>query len=104
MASVKPFIDYWVILDTGSSDGTQKLIKEFIKDIPGELHERPWVNFAHNQNKALDLALNKANYCLFIDADEELQISDGLIKSVLDKNCYFIPEEVLIHTRSPSTV
>ena len=98
LASVKPFIDYWVIVDTGSSDGTQKIIKEFMKDIPGELHERPWVNFAHNRNEALDLARDKAKYCLFIDADEELRISSDFIKPVLDKDYYFIPTEDLSHS------
>ncbi len=72
LGSVKPIIDYWVIVDTGSTDGTQKIIREFMKDIPGELHERPWVDFAHNRNEALDLARDKGDYVFFIDADEEL--------------------------------
>src|ERR1700680_162948 len=60
LTSVLPIIDYWVIVDTGSTDGTQNIIKDFMKEkgIPGELHERPWVNFAHNRNQALELAKN----------------------------------------------
>jgi glycosyltransferase involved in cell wall biosynthesis len=73
LESVKPFIDYWVIVDTGSTDDTQNLIKQFMKDIPGELHERPWVNFGHNRQEALMLAKNKSDYLLFIDADEVLE-------------------------------
>lgn len=73
LESVKPFIDYWVIVDTGSTDGTQTLIKQSMKDIPGELHERPWVNFGHNRQEALTLAKNKSDYLLFIDADEILE-------------------------------
>src|ERR1700732_422892 len=46
LESVKPVIDYWVIVDTGSTDGTQAMIKDFMKDVPGELQERPWVDFA----------------------------------------------------------
>lgn len=72
LESVKPIIDYWVIVDTGSTDGTQEMIKEFMKDIPGELHERPWVNFGHNRNEALDLARNKGDYILLMDADEKM--------------------------------
>lgn len=73
LASVKNVIDYWVIVDTGSTDGTQETIKKFLKDVPGELHERKWVNFAHNRNEALDLARGKADYLLFVDADEQLK-------------------------------
>jgi glycosyltransferase involved in cell wall biosynthesis len=79
LESVKPFIDYWVIVDTGSTDGTQALIQKSMKDIPGELHERPWVNFGHNRQEALTLAKNKSDYLLFIDADE-------IIKGNFDKN------------------
>ena len=70
LASVKPFIDYWIIVDTGSTDGTQQLIREFMKDIPGELYERSWIGFAHNRGEALELAKNKADYVFFIDADQ----------------------------------
>jgi glycosyltransferase involved in cell wall biosynthesis len=70
--SVRPWIDYWVIVDTGSNDGTQEVIKESLKSIPGELHERPWINFGHNRQEALQFAKNKGDYVLFIDADEIL--------------------------------
>ena len=59
LATVKPLISYWVIVDTGSTDGTQEIIKKFMEDIPGELHERPWKNFEHNRNQALELAKGK---------------------------------------------
>lgn len=88
LESVKPLIDTWVIVDTGSTDGTQEVIKELLKDIPGELHERPWVNFAHNRNEALQLAKSKADYLLFIDADDILQIDPGFKKPILDKDFY----------------
>ncbi len=90
LASVKPFIDYWVIVDTGSTDGTQTIIKNFMKGIPGELHERPWVNFGHNRNEALQLAKNKGDYLLFIDADEVLVFADNFVKPNLDKDAYHI--------------
>jgi glycosyltransferase involved in cell wall biosynthesis len=90
LESVKPLIDYWVIVDTGSTDGTQEMIKDFMKDIPGELHERPWVNFAHNRNEALNLAKTKADYLLFIDADDTLAYAPDFKKPKLDKDCYYI--------------
>lgn len=76
--SVVKHIDYWVIVDTGSTDGTQQLIKDYFSkhNIPGELHERTWVNFEHNRNEALQLAKGKADYILLIDADMQLVIND----------------------------
>lgn len=90
LASVRPLIDNWVIVDTGSSDGTQSMIKEYMKDIPGELHERPWVNFGHNRNEALQLAKGKADYVLFIDADELLAYDKDFKLPPLDKDFYYI--------------
>lgn len=65
-------IDYWVIVDTGSTDGTQELIKQYFaeKGIPGELHERPWVGFGHNRSEALALCDGKADWAWMIDADD----------------------------------
>ncbi len=88
LATVKPIINYWVIVDTGSTDGTQQIIKDFMKDIPGELHERPWKNFEHNRNQALELAKGKANYILFMDADETLEFSPDFKLPVLHKDTY----------------
>ena len=86
--SVRPLIDRWVIVDTGSTDGTQALIRELMADVPGELHERPWVDFSTNRNQALDLAREgcgepdgrQRDYAFVIDADEELQIAPDFMR------------------------
>lgn len=90
LSSVLPIIDYWVIVDTGSTDGTQQKIKNFMKEkrIQGELYERPWVNFAHNRNEAIELSKNKADFLFFIDADEYLTYDDGFKLPSLDKDYY----------------
>ena len=90
LASVKPFIDHWVIVDTGSSDGTQDVIAKFMTGIPGELHERPWRDFAHNRTEALTLARGKADYVFVLDADEVLVIDDSFKKDRLDQDSYLI--------------
>lgn len=78
--SVKDYIDYYVIVDTGSTDGTQDFICNWMDaaDIKGEIHQRDWVNFGHNRQQALELAVmaDKGDWLLFIDADEELGTSD----------------------------
>lgn len=92
LSSVLPIIDYWVIVDTGSSDGTQDIIKNFMKEknVPGELHERPWKNFGHNRNEALQLAKGKGDYVFFIDADEYLTYEPGFKLPALDKDFFYV--------------
>jgi len=77
--SVKDYIDYWVICDTGSNDGTQDLIRQTMNEykIPGELHERPWVDFGTNRTESLNLSKGKSQYRLVIDADDVLVIEEG---------------------------
>ncbi len=70
--SVAPYISSWVIVDTGSTDGTQDVIRKHMArlGIPGELHERPWRNFGDNRTEALNLAQDHGDYIWVIDADD----------------------------------
>jgi tetratricopeptide (TPR) repeat protein len=77
LASVKPHVDRWVIVDTGSSDGTQEIIRRAMAGVPGELHERPWVDFGHNRTEALHLAEGQGDYIFWLDADEEFFAPPG---------------------------
>jgi glycosyltransferase involved in cell wall biosynthesis len=88
LRSVRPFIDAWVIVDTGSADGTQDIVREELAGIPGELHERPWVDFATNRTEAIRLAGQRADYLYVIDADEELHLPDGWRRPALDAEAY----------------
>jgi tetratricopeptide (TPR) repeat protein len=77
LGSVRPFVDHWTIVDTGSTDGTQELIRALLGDIPGHLHERPWRDFGHNRSEALALARPHADYSFVIDADEVFEAPAG---------------------------
>lgn len=68
------YIDYWVICDTGSSDGTPSIIKKYFEKngISGELYEDKWVDFAHNRTLAFQKAKFKADYSFVMDADDRL--------------------------------
>jgi glycosyltransferase involved in cell wall biosynthesis len=90
LVSVKPIIDSWVIVDTGSTDGTQQIVQEFLHDIPGQLHERPWINFSHNRNEALAYAKNQGDYLLLIDADDELKWNSSCALPELQSDSYYI--------------
>lgn len=87
--SISPHIDYWVICDTGSTDGTQEYIKNYFKEkgIPGELHEVEWTNFGENRSEALKLCDGKAEYIVMIDADDRL-MGDMKIPDNLDLDGY----------------
>lgn len=95
LASVKPWIDSWCIVDTGSADGTQDIIREYFKGLPGQLHERPWKNFGFNRTEALQLAVSgglpDADYLLFIDADEQLKAAQDFVLPALTENAYYFP-------------
>jgi SAM-dependent methyltransferase/tetratricopeptide (TPR) repeat protein len=72
VAAVADKIDCWVIVDTGSDDGTQDIIRRLMADrgIPGELHERPWRDFGHNRSEAISLAQGHGDYIWMMDADD----------------------------------
>jgi glycosyltransferase involved in cell wall biosynthesis len=90
LASVRPVINHWIIVDTGSSDGTQDIVRAAYADLPGELHERPWCDFATNRSEALALARSKADYSLIIDADDELKIPENFVLPELRADSYSI--------------
>ncbi len=90
LSSVKKIVDYWVIVDAGSTDGTPQAIREFMHDVPGELHERTWTDVATNGNEALALAAGKGDYLLILNGAEQLRSFGRLALPPLDKDCYFI--------------
>jgi tetratricopeptide (TPR) repeat protein len=89
LESVKPFVDKYIIVDTGSTDGTQRIAAEVLSGKTGAvLNEAPpkrkWYqrakpfDFAKHRNISLEAARKSGcDYVLFIDADEELTLVDG---------------------------
>jgi hypothetical protein len=94
LASTRPFIDTWVIVDTGSTDGTQDIIRSCLPDLPGELYERPWRNFGANRTEALQFARDRADYTLIIDADEVLSAAPGFEPAQLELDAYQLRTEL----------
>lgn len=86
--SVRRLIDSWVIVDTGSNDGTQQVIADALADLPGTLFERPWRDFGSNRSEALKLARGRADYLLVIDADEVMTADVGFALPPLDRDAY----------------
>ncbi|WP_406496934.1 glycosyltransferase [Streptomyces sp. NBC_00846] len=90
LESVRPLIDTWVILDTGSTDGTQDVIRDVFSDLPGSLHESPWKGYDGSRSEAIDLARDKADYLLFIDADDLMEVEPGFRMPELTHDAYHV--------------
>lgn len=83
LASAAPWIDSWVIIDTGSTDDTKQKIVDFFTahKIPGEIRDEPFVDWSQARNAALNWARKlgfayQPDYFLLMDADMELMVKD----------------------------
>jgi len=88
LESVRPWIDHWTIVDTGSNDGTQSFVRKLLCDLPGTLFERPWTNFAVNRSESIELATPSSDFLLVIDADDILEVDSEFVFPELDKDAY----------------
>jgi glycosyltransferase involved in cell wall biosynthesis len=81
LASVRPLVDYVLVVDTGSTDGTQRLIRDYLAGdgLPGAVVDEPWQDFAYNRTSALEQLRRVAgvDYALVIDADDLLELDQG---------------------------
>jgi tetratricopeptide (TPR) repeat protein len=93
LESVRRFVSHWVVVDTGSSDGTQAIVRKTLADIPGELHERPWKGFAESRNEALALARGKGDYVLVVDADDVIDADPRFELPALEHDVYLVRVE-----------
>ncbi len=76
LESVKPFVDQWTVLDTGSVDGTQDLVRDVMAGVPGVLFQEPFVDFATSRNRVLKLHESgdqSAEFTLMLSGDETLE-------------------------------
>ena len=62
-----PIIDRWTVLDTGSTDGTQDVVRRVLAGKKGQLIEEPFLNFRDSRNRCLELAGQSCKYTLMLD-------------------------------------
>jgi len=92
--TVLPIIDTYCICDTGSTDMTKEIIKDFfdVRCVEGKIIQEPFKNFGHNRTVALNAAKGMADYLLFLDADMELVIDPKFDKSELTADVYIFAQ------------
>lgn len=92
LESVYKYIDYWVVCDTGSTDRTKEIVREFFaeKGIPGELIEHEWVGFDHNKSLMMESAYNKSDYVMHLDADDWLMGDFSFTEGDAGSDLYFM--------------
>jgi glycosyltransferase involved in cell wall biosynthesis len=78
--SMRDYTDTFIILDTGSTDKTIEIIRDYCKknNITLHLKEEPFVNFEVSRNVSLDFAdevlpKDKPRFLLLLDCNDELQ-------------------------------
>ena len=74
LESVAPFIDRWTIMDTGSTDGTQEIIKAALAARPGDLIEGPFDDFSSARNRVLDAHGGKTDWTLIKPLDSATEV------------------------------
>ena len=88
--SVKDHVDYILVHDTGSTDNTIQIVKDFLQEtgIPGEIFEAEWQAFDINKNMMMEKVKGKTDYVLHFDADDFLRGDFGFTAEDAGKDQY----------------
>ena len=97
--SALPLVDFVLVVDTGSTDDTPRVVREFLdeKKLPGEVIHEPWRDFAYNRNVALRRMREhtELDYSLMLDADQILSYDTDFVaerfKKKLRHDVYDLP-------------
>ena len=95
LESTLALIDTFSILDTGSTDNTVKIIRDFYEKagIDGTVHEGTWKGFGPSRTESLELCNGKMDYILVMDADDLMGFPKDAKKFLLN----------VLHTARPNS-
>lgn len=89
LESVKPFVDSYAILDTGSTDGTVEIVREVMQGVPGVVREAVFIDYATTRNDCFDAALDARvaeRFFLVLSGDEVLVGGAALRLALADES------------------
>jgi glycosyltransferase involved in cell wall biosynthesis len=94
--SIKPVVDIICLVDTGSTDNTIEVVKNWGQENGIETHvfERPFDNFENSRNYSIQMAREVTQgrgndfWGFWLDADEVLEIQPHFNKNGIDKDLY----------------
>jgi len=96
LRSIAKYVDRYDITDTGSTDGTQDLIKKTMEElkVPGEVHQSDWKGFGDHNGKMgsrseslINAKKSDAEYAWVIDADDYVE-GNFQYPETMDADCY----------------
>jgi glycosyltransferase involved in cell wall biosynthesis len=89
--SCLPHVDYYVMQNNGSTDGTDEIAKQFLIDnkLSGEIYdvEEGWIGFGWNRDHLIQYCQKTDHGCdwiLKMDCDEVLEVDDDFDWTLLD--------------------
>jgi len=102
--SARPLIDFVVVVDTGSTDGTPEVVSRYLaeKELPGEVVHEPWRDFAYNRNVAVRRLREhlEIDYAMMLDADQILAYdADFVLERFKKKLRYDVYDLPLVNGR-----
>lgn len=79
LKTIYPIIDHYTVVDTGSTDKTKAIIKQFFagKKISGEIYDHKWVNYEDARNFALKKSKDKTDFSFQINASNTFNMPVG---------------------------
>lgn len=77
LRAIKPYINGYVISDTGSIDRTKEFIRQELEGIPGILRDDEWEGFSINRNIVIEHAERYFNHDFYIMLDDSYILHGG---------------------------
>ena len=98
LESIFSIVDSYCICDTGSTDDTLQIIKDFFKEknIIGHIYSEPYQNFSYNRNFSINYCFNNivSDYIILLDPDMSISFNKDFnvddFKSSLSDELYTI--------------